>query len=260
MFDDILFTVLKEEEANTLIAENESMIYIDTQESKIIKEIINILKNEFGRSNIFTKQLLVGDVLIISADGLQEFVLERKTPEDLVSSMKDGRADDQHPNLMNCENGFLVTVGEVYEKSVWSRTNFNYPDSVTRYLGSLIAKTNIDGNRAELFQLPTHRQLAVLIDYFAKLFEENKMIRKTETRIKKFGRKKLAFDDPKVLKSIRISQIAQIGKINIKTAKKLMDHFKDDYKKIQNASIKEIIQVDGIGKVLAKRIFDTYNL
>ena len=262
MFDELFFNESKVEdiEAETIIREYESVIYIDTQEFKVAPEIINILTNEFNRCNIMEKQLLVGDILIISADGLQEFVFERKTPKDLADSMKDGRTDEQHPNLMNCENGFLVTIGDVYDKSIWSGTNFNVPDSVTRYLGSLVAKTDIEGNRAELLQLPTLRQLAVLIDYFATLFEENKMIRKTENRIKKFGRKKLDFDDPEVLKSTRISQIAQIDKINTKKANKIMDHFKDDYKKIQNASITEITQVVGIGKVLAKRVFDTYNL
>lgn len=240
---------------------DECNIYIDTQEKHVIPVIVRILFEKYKRVNIWVRDLTVGDILIVSPDMKQEVILERKTPEDLASSMKDGRSETQMPDLAEHPNGFLVIVGDPYDESVWERTNFTLPDSVTRYLTKMQLETNIDGNRAGLMLLPDHEQLAVQIDYIAKVLEEDRMVRSSDISVikPKFGRKKIDYDDIEVINTTRLHQLAVIGKINVKIAKRIMEHFKWDYKKIQNASVVELKKVSKIGPVLAKRVYDIYN-
>ena len=223
-------------------------IYMDTQEAHIIPTISKILMKEFDRTNIWIQRLTVGDVLIISPDGTYEVILERKTVTDLVASMKDGRSVYQMYDLADHDNGFLVVIGDYNEMSEWERTRFNSQDSITRYIGKLAFESNPDGNRAGFIPLPDHRQFAILIDYLARKIEEGKYhrTRKDNLQRKKFGVKKIDYNDPKIIRDTQIQQIARIGLINVKTALKIMEHFKWNYKTIQNAPISDLQLVDGV--------------
>ncbi len=240
---------------------DECNIYIDTQEKKVIPVIVRILYEKFKRVNLWVRDLTVGDILIVSPDMTQEVNLERKTPDDLASSMKDGRSETQMPDLAEHPNGFLVIVGDPYDETIWERTNFTMPDSATRYLTKMQLETNIDGNRAGMMRLPDHEQLAVQIDYIATVLEEDRMVRSSDISVlkPKFGRKKVDYKDKTVIQTTQLHQLAVIGKINVKIAKRIMDHFEWNYKKIQNATIGELKKVDKVGPVLAERIFVVYN-
>ena len=208
----------------------ECIIYVDAAEHHIFEFIKNKLKEKFGRIKVYneiidpkTKKpkkiiLEVGDYLLVSPDKSQEIVIERKTVDDLVASMKDGRAKDQMPKLSDCERGYLTIIGDVYDESAWEDTNMSVPDSVTRYTEGLGLKTNSNGNSAKVRVLPDHDQLCVQIDYFCTKMENDEIVRVQDKSHKKskFGRSEIDFEDPENVKETQLAQLSQIGKINIK--------------------------------------------
>lgn len=239
---------------------NECKIIIDTHETKVIQSMIHTLSNKFNRTNIDIKHLIVGDYLIISPNKNIEIVIERKTINDLVSSMIDGRTNVQISELLEQDNGVLVIVGNPYQPKYWERTNFKIPDSVTRYLTGLSLKRNLINNKLTLIQIPSHDQLATMIDYIAKTIENNKLIRIEDGTTRKFKlNRKTKQNEMDIINSTRLSQLASIDKCGVKKATNVMNYFKWDYKKIQNAPIEKLRLVDGIGKILAERIYKVYN-
>lgn len=259
MFDELFEETSAFFNPNTVRA-GECKIYIDTQEGHVIDSLTRILHGELERNNLFVQRLAVGDYLIESPDGTQEVIIERKSVDDLVASMKDGRLSIQVPELLDQENSFLTIVGDPYKMDAWERTNFKSQDSVTRLITGITLKKSTDGNKLPSFILPNHRQLAVQIDYIARLLEDGKLIRIGEkpTRQMRYG-KKINHNDPMIIRNTRLSQLARIPKCGKKKATAIMNHFDWDYKAIQNATIPLLIQVDGVGKVLAERIWKVYN-
>ena len=143
------------------VKEGEAIIKIDKQESHVVDYVSEILYNDFNRVNIFSQRLSVGDYHITSPDGETEVIIERKSVEDLVASMKDGRTAVQVPELLDQEKSYFVIIGNVYDMNQWVRTNFRSEDSVTRYITGLSMKKSISGDRLPICVLPDHRQLAV---------------------------------------------------------------------------------------------------
>ena len=76
-------------------------IIIDNREKRLIK-LVRALKDEYGLKNlsINVEKLDLGDV-IIKKDDKEILVLERKSLNDLASSIKDGRYDEQSFRLTN---------------------------------------------------------------------------------------------------------------------------------------------------------------
>jgi ERCC4-type nuclease len=76
-------------------------IIIDNREKRLIK-LVNALRDEYGLKNLSIKveKLDLGDV-IIKKDKEELLVLERKSLNDLASSIKDGRYDEQSFRLAN---------------------------------------------------------------------------------------------------------------------------------------------------------------
>ena len=76
-------------------------IILDNREKRLIK-LVRALKDEYGLKNlsIIVEKLDLGDV-IIKKDDKEILVLERKSLNDLASSIKDGRYDEQSFRLAN---------------------------------------------------------------------------------------------------------------------------------------------------------------
>ncbi len=240
----------------------ECKIIIDINESHVLEILSKILHEEFGRSNIYVKKLKVGDYKIISPDGKIEYVIERKSVDDLVASLTDKRLEVQVPELLDIglydqNRSFFVIIGDPYDLSLWDHTNFESIDSVTRLLTGTTLKENASGNNLPQFILPNHRQLAIQIDYIAKFLEDDKRVRIKDLRVRKNILNTNAKSD--LIANTRLSQLASIDKCGVKRAKAILEHFNWNYKKIQNATPKELDKVKNIGSVLAKRIDAVYN-
>ena len=233
------------------------LIIMDYRESKIIPELISILEQEFHRVNISLENLEVGDFKIISPDGKIEYIIERKSISDLVSSLKDGRLDNQIPELLDQENSFFTIIGDPYELKHWANMNTKGQDTVTRFLTGISLKQNLDGNKLPQFILPNIRQLAVQIDYIAKSIESGNLTRVKDGTVRKFKSIKKA--DKEDINLIRLNQLAILPRMGINKARNVFEYFNWDYIKIQRAGVSELMKIDKIGKVLAKLIYDVYN-
>lgn len=55
-----------------------------------------------GGENIETRQLTIGDALLIDEEGMVHIIIERKTVQDLASSITDGRYAEQSARLDTC--------------------------------------------------------------------------------------------------------------------------------------------------------------
>jgi ERCC4-type nuclease len=88
-------------------------LFIDCREHKIIEEMrkLNSSFGEYGNINAEVKQLDLGDIIIESEN--RNIIIERKTHNDLLSSVKDGRYEEQslrlsHTNIPNHNIIYLI--------------------------------------------------------------------------------------------------------------------------------------------------------
>ena len=83
-------------------------IKLDNREKGLIKELTN-----YNNSNIIVEQLPLGDI-IIEKNNEEIIIIERKTLNDLVASIKDGRYKEQALRLsnMNISNHNIIYLIE----------------------------------------------------------------------------------------------------------------------------------------------------
>lgn len=81
------------------------IIKIDYREQELIKTIDNLIKTKYQtlkEINIINENLSIGDITICDNDNNEYVIFERKTLNDLSSSIKDGRYNEQSFRLNNC--------------------------------------------------------------------------------------------------------------------------------------------------------------
>ena len=81
-------------------------LVIDSREKHLHKELINLynntpINNKDISTYITTKSLDIGDAIIIDSSNNYVLIFERKTIQDLISSIKDGRYLEQSYRLQN---------------------------------------------------------------------------------------------------------------------------------------------------------------
>ena len=117
-----------------------NMIKIDNRETELISlckyyiENIPIYKN----LEIITEQLPIGDVIIYK-DKIEKIIIERKTVNDLLSSIKDGRYNEQSYRLNNLQlnnhNIFYLIEGNIFKKTSFNNTLYSAIFSLNYYKG-----------------------------------------------------------------------------------------------------------------------------
>jgi len=77
-------------------------LMVDLREKKLIK-LLEAYNNQFGFKNILisVERLDLGDLIICDDDGNEKLIVERKSLNDLASSIKDGRYAEQSHRLTN---------------------------------------------------------------------------------------------------------------------------------------------------------------
>lgn len=104
-------------------------LIIDCREADLIKQIKQqILFNAaFKKIVVETSNLPLGDIIIQRDDGTSEIIIERKSIPDLLSSIKDGRYEEQSYRLSGIEhpnhNIIYIVEGDSNNKKFFSRTD-----------------------------------------------------------------------------------------------------------------------------------------
>ena len=104
-------------------------VIIDNREHGLFEKCEAIISNDTGYATIETQMLPIGDILIKTDEGKDVMIVERKTLTDLLSSIKDGRYEEQSHrlkyasgfpshNVVYIIEGMLSTLRTVMEKKL----------------------------------------------------------------------------------------------------------------------------------------------
>ncbi|MFW6285983.1 MAG: helicase-related protein [Nanoarchaeota archaeon] len=205
-------------------------IYVDNRENNdLIKELFNESEIE-----IETKKLEIADIVIT-----QHIAIERKSKADFVNSIIDKRLFPQLLNLSkNYRRPLLLLEGE---DSIYSIRNIS--PNVIRATLSAIA---ID--------------LRIPIIYSTGIYESSQII-KTITKRAYRTKKDISLAVDKTFHSEYEELekfVSTIPKINIITAKLLLSNF-NSIKKLVNSTQKDLLQIEGIGKIKAQYLIEFFN-
>jgi len=138
------------------------LIKIDVREQNLIIECNNLLNN-YENITIEIVTLDIGDIILYDDDGKEIMIIERKTLNDLASSIKDGRYKEQGYRLSNCSlhnhNIFYLIEGNLssynnnnkFNNNKFNNNKFNRIDkktllsafvSITYFKGFSLYRTN----------------------------------------------------------------------------------------------------------------------
>ncbi len=199
------------------------LIYIDTRESLLM---VDELKKMGSRVDV--KALPIGD-FVLSTD----VVVERKTAEDFVKSVIDGRLFSQLVSMREAYTRPLLILEGDRRKAVGIGS--------AAFLGALASV--VTDFQVSIFTTSDESETAQIIFHIAR---REQMDKKKEVRIRS-GRKPASISDQQ--------KYIVAGLPGVSTV--LADRFLRELKTIANifnASEEELMQVEGVGEKLAKRI------
>ena len=83
-------------------------IVVDIRErglfDRIFEALLHLPEDKLKQIDVVTENLPIGDILIQNADKQTILIIERKTYEDMLASIKDGRYEEQSHRLVNTSN------------------------------------------------------------------------------------------------------------------------------------------------------------
>jgi crossover junction endonuclease MUS81 len=228
-------------------------LFIDSREKNLLK-IINDRDLDIYKDNIIihNKQLDIGDIQIILDNNL--FIFERKTINDLLASINDGRYREQKARLKSSNARSITYIIE--GDNITSSKNKNQKKLTSVYYNSIYR----DGINV-LFMKDVHDTATFL------LLLSTKMIDKPENYLGNIEEKEyINVCKIKTEKKMNIDkdncyllQLCQIPSISKELAKKIKDIYPSLM--ILMTSLKDngetiLTKIDGIGKTKAKTIYD----
>jgi len=204
------------------------VIIIDVRENK--SSIKNYLESLDAMVKVLP--LKVGDFICS-----ERVCVERKTGDDFISSIVDGRLFQQAEELKdNFSKPIILIEGDYYKGGM-------NESAIKAALASLILNYEIP-----VIMTKDEDETARTIFWLAK---REQIISNVGIGIK--GRKK-----PKRLKDLQEHVISGLPGVSVILSKRILRKFKT-IKNLANATEKELIEVDGVGKVLAKRLDELLN-
>jgi len=217
-----------------------------------------------GTCNVLTDQLPYGDYKIEPpTEGSKHIgevvIVERKTTQDLVQSHfgTERRLDKQRTGLSAYPHSIIVVIGTDLLGPNWS-----YPySSRIGLLGSLALRAPRDANKPFMVQVPREEDFGHLLLYWAKCLTENRLYLPLNlgllgdlTKYKAAG-----LDNKLAMKMARVSVLTAVPKVGYKKAKKIIDHFNGNLRAIVDSSIEDLMEIEGVGGVIAKNIWRLFN-
>ena len=185
------------------------LLQIDSREPSIIKDS---LKNSIKESEILNLNL--GDFIIRDKNNTILMIIERKSIDDLLASVKDNRYSEQSERLYNTdlENRHIYYIIE--------GNKYNYSGTDEKTLYSCIFSLSYKKGFSVLFSNNIEDTLKLINEFYIRL-ELNKTTNKEINLIKKG---KVSKEN---ISSIMLSNIPGIG---VNTAKEILTYFKKDNK------------------------------
>ena len=223
------------------------LVVMDSRESASsgIKELL-----EKENVKVMIMDLPAGDYYIPSAyENLQGYLIERKKGPDFVHSVATGRLWDQVKRLMEVSKDSNLKCLMIFEESLATIKKFTQwnTKAIAGILSSLYADWGID-----VVFMPSKYWSALFIYQLAKRVQGDK-----EAKVHPLRRVDKASDeDPPFVQARKVLEgLPNIGPV---VAERMLRHF-GSLKRIFNATIEELMEVDGIGRTKAEKIFRLIN-
>lgn len=238
-------------------------ITVDARETSLYNDITDRdLDNYAGRIEIRSENLMLGDIHITYKD--MTHIFERKTLQDLQSSITDGRYKEQKARLLsNTSQKFITYIIE--GDSILSSNTFAKNKAMIQgaYLHTLfrdnirILYTKGIAETATLILLLSTK----ILDHPEKFMKEEYTADKCYTDFVKLKKKKMDNIDTKSCFIMQLSQIPMISNVIAKniyakysSMRVLMKALDNDEFETPEKKIKELCKVDGVGKEKASQI------
>jgi len=204
---------------------NESMILVDAREPERIVEMLKSMNVEAKR-----KRLDVADYVITHYNYV--VAVERKDANDYVNSIVDGRFFNQIYNLAKSyELSFLCVIG---------KPDFNRLKKEA-FVGSFLSIALKTKGKVVPMQVESEKDFCLILKSLNKQIENG--------RLEAFPMlKKSKVEDS-------VTMLTAIPGIGVGKAKRLLNKFGSIHG-VVNASISDLMRVEGIGEKQAKRIYD----
>ncbi|HID41173.1 MAG TPA: hypothetical protein EYP33_03345 [Pyrodictium sp.] len=217
-------------------------VVVDSREAAKNKDIVEELKRKGLR--VAMQALEAGDYYLLARDLRKALLVERKTVTDFANSVRDNRIWDQAQLLREAaqkEGVRPVIVLEGWLGVIEKRTKWNIA-ALLRILDELVLDWGIP-------VIPTHNKKATAAWIAAKARSLGKTEEKRILRLR-VEKKPLTLNE-------RILYVAE-GLAGPTLARRLLERFKT-LRRIANASIQELMSVEGIGEKRAKEIYAVFN-
>ena len=237
------------------------LITIDARETNIYNDIVSRdLDNYKDKIQIISENLMLGDMHITYKT--LNYIFERKTLQDLQSSIVDGRYKEQKARLLsNTSQKYITYIIEgdnILSSNMYSKNKSMiqgaYLHTMFRDNIRIIYTKNIEETATLILLLSTK-----IIDKPDKFLHEEYTADKCYTDFVKLKKKKIDNIDAKSCFIMQLSQIPMISNVIAKnihltytsmgTLVKSLDKFETVEEKI-----KELCKIDGVGKEKASSI------
>jgi crossover junction endonuclease MUS81 len=202
---------------------NKINIIIDTRETQLYSEIIERDLDKYKNIILINKESLdLGDIHIKYEELL--FIFERKTINDLVSSIKDGRYKEQKARLLSNVNNINQITYIIEGDNIISSVSYNRNKSIL--LGAYLHTLFRDNIRV-LFTNNVPDTVTLILTIATKIIDNpekflSNIINTDYTDCVRLKQKKIDNIDPSTCYIMQLSQIPHISNI---LAKNIATHF-----------------------------------
>ena len=218
------------------------MIYVDSNEPKNVEFYFT---SQFKDVELVRKPLEVGDYLV-SVNGY-EIAVERKDASDYVNSLEDGRLHNQLYQLStNYEISFLIIIGSVTEALIHS--NLRREAFLSSLIGASL-KRSPSGKSGQIITL----MVETMSDFAGCVYYIHKKLEKGD-----FDRRPVPFGKKSDVDACLVTLYSCFPMVSIERAKRLTKRF-PSLKAICNATVADLMEVEGIGKKTAEKIYEFIN-
>jgi ERCC4-type nuclease len=217
-------------------------VVVDSREASKNKDVVEALRSKGLK--VAVAELEVGDFYLLAVDPSKALIVERKTVTDFANSVRDGRIWDQAKRLKEAalrDNVRPLILLEGWLGVIEKRTRWNM-SAILRVLDELVLDWGIP-----VLPSPNKRSTIDWLAAKAKSLGRTGEKRVVRLRVEK---KPMSIQD-------RILYVAE-GIVGPVTARKLLSHFKT-LRRIANATIKELMGVEGVGEKRAREIYAIFN-
>ncbi len=217
-------------------------VVVDSREASKNKDIVEELKKKGLRVAVL--ELEVGDYYLLASEPSKAVIVERKTVTDFANSIRDGRIWDQARRLKEAaeKDGVKpLILLEGWLGVIEKRTRWNMA-AVLRVIDELVLDWGIP-------VLPTHNKRATIEWIAAKAKSLGKPAEKRVMRLR-------VEKKPPTIRE-RILYVAE-GLGGPVIARRLLERFQT-LRRIANATVKELMSVEGVGEKRASEIYAIFN-